>query len=89
MLCVWGFLFQRIGRKKRIGKLTEDCSFESCLERYGRKESETRQGSSRKVILCKRLRGEGKINNTGLSTLETEIAKSSPISWGFVFHGLV
>lgn len=42
--------FQGVGRKERIGKLTEGCSFESCLETYGRKESEMREGSSRKVI---------------------------------------
>lgn len=31
---------------------------------------------------------EGKINNTGLSTLEMEIAKAFPVSWEFAFCGL-
>lgn len=46
--------FQRFGRKEGIGKLTEECRYESCLKRYGRKESETRAGSSRKVVCVQR-----------------------------------
>lgn len=72
MLCMSSF--QSISGKERVGKLAGDCNFEPCLENYGRKESEVREGRSRKVI-CMKDRWEGNINNTGLSTFETELPK--------------
>lgn len=45
--------------------------------------------SSGKVIRMQRLGGEGKISNTGLSVLETDIAKSFPVSQEVVFDGFV
>lgn len=72
MLCMSSF--QSIVGKERVENLAGDCNFEPCLESYGRKESEVREGRSRKVI-CMKDRWEGNINSTGLSIFKTELPK--------------
>lgn len=77
----------RISRKESFGKLAESYNLEPCLESCGRKQSE--MGAQEKQFIHKGLRWEGTANNIALSALETEVAKSFPISWVFVCHGLV
>lgn len=75
MLCMW-VGFQRIHRKKSIGKLTG--ILKVILRDMGGK-SKIREAQER-LLICQRLREKGKINNSGLSTLEMGIAKSFPVS---------